>query len=232
MSDDLGDRMKRYEDVWRAKLIRRTPVILRLDGKAFHTLTNKFCKSSFDSEFHNAMVNSAFKTVVEIQGAKCVYVQSDEVSILITDFETLQTDAWFDYNVQKMTSVSASYMSVHFSRTIGVPAVFDARVFNLPKEEVCNYFIWRQKDWIRNSVSLLTRMHYSHKEMDGKSKADQHEMLHQKGVNWSDMEDHWKNGVFISKEKNEENENWIRWKTCPNFTIMRSTVEKYIFLPE
>jgi tRNA(His) 5'-end guanylyltransferase len=228
MNDEFGDRMKRYEDVWRAKLIRRIPVILRLDGKAFHTLTDKFCKSPFDVEFLNAMVNSAIKTVREIQGAKCVYVQSDEVSILLTDFDTLQTDAWFDHNVQKMVSVSASYMSVHFSRTIGMPAVFDARVFNLPKEEVANYFVWRQKDWVRNSVSLLTGIHYSHKEMQNKSNADKHEMLHQKGVNWADMEDEWKNGVFISKEP----EDWVRWKTCPNFVIQRGTIEKYVFLSE
>jgi tRNA(His) 5'-end guanylyltransferase len=140
----------------------------------------------------------------EIQGAKCAYVQSDEINILVTDFDQLTTDAWFDYNIQKMTSISAGLASADFtvrwnegaSRPI---AIFDSRVFNIPKEEVCNYFIWRQQDWVRNSVSMLAQAHFSHKELQGKNQPAMHEMLHAKGINWSNMHPCWKNGTMIAK---------------------------------
>jgi len=199
MNDSLGDRMKHnYEDRYRFFLTRRTPVILRLDGKAFHTLTKK-CTKPFDHNFRACMVNSAKSVFQEIQGAKLAYVQSDEISILITDYDKIETQAWFDYNIQKMCSVSASIASSIFSEMFSNYGFFDCRVFNIPKEEVCNYFIWRQKDWIRNSVSMLAQSHYSHKQLHKKSVSDMHEMLHQKGVNWTNLENGWKNGTFIKK---------------------------------
>ena len=205
MKDNLGDRMKNnYENRYRFKLTRRIPVIMRLDGKAFHTLT-KNCEKPFDLHFNNSMWWAAFGVIEEIQGAKCVYIQSDEISILITDFDKLTTDAWFDYNIQKMTSVAASIASIAFNEQFfyledGYKALFDCRVFNIPKEEVVNYFVWRQKDWVRNSVQMLARSYYSHKELHKKKQSDMHEMLYKKGVNWADLESKWKNGVFIYKE--------------------------------
>jgi len=115
MKDSLGDRIKHnYENRNRSYLLRRTPVIMRLDGKAFHTLTRN-CNKPFDIEFSSAMIYAGHKLLKEIQGAECAYTQSDEISILITDYETLETEAWFDYNVQKMTSVAASVASLAFS---------------------------------------------------------------------------------------------------------------------
>ncbi len=200
--DSIGDRMKaNYEDRYRFSLTRRTPVIMRLDGRAFHTLTRGLEKP-FDDSFSNAMNATARFLCSEIQGAKCAYVQSDEISILITDFDTLTTDAWFDYNVQKMTSISAALASVHFTvcwLNDGKHAIFDSRVFNIPKEEVCNYFIWRQLDWLRNSVQMLAQAHFSHKQLHGKNQSAMHDMLHDKGVNWADLPERWKNGTFIVK---------------------------------
>ena len=200
--DSIGDRMKaNYEDRYRFSLTRRTPVIMRLDGKAFHTLTRGLEKP-FDDSFYYSMIDTASFLCSEIQGAKCAYVQSDEISILITDFDTLTTDAWFDYNIQKMTSVSAGLASAYFTSRFfeedGI-AVFDSRVFNIPKEEVCNYFIWRQLDWIRNSVQMLAQAHFSHKQLHGKNQSAMHDMLHDKGVNWADLPEKWKNGTFIVK---------------------------------
>jgi tRNA(His) guanylyltransferase len=195
--DSIGDRMKsNYENRYRFFLTRRTPVIMRLDGRAFHTLTRNYIRP-FDHSFSNNMCDTACLLISEIQGAKCAYVQSDEISILITDFDKLTTDAWFDNNIQKMTSVSAGLASAFFSLQVGKTAIFDSRVFNIPTEEVCNYFIWRQLDWMRNSIQMLSQSHFSSKQLHGKNQVDMHEMLHEIGVNWADLEPRWKNGTFI-----------------------------------
>jgi len=207
--DPLGNRMKEnYEDRYRFKLLRRSPVIIRLDGKNFHTFT-KHCHKPFDNSLQQAMEQTAFKLCQEIQGAKCAYIQSDEISILLTDFDKLNTSAWFDYNIQKMVSISAGIASVYFNRYYDSKnhlALFDSRVFNLPKEETCNYFIWRQKDWIRNSIQMLARIYYSHKQLENKKNSDIHEMLYKKELNWNDLSNKWKNGSFIFY--NNENLNW------------------------
>ena len=200
----IGTRMKNnYEDRSATYLTRRTPVILRIDGKAFHTYTKNFVRP-FDDFLSNTFMAAAQKLGKEIQGAKFCYHQSDEVSFLITDFDRLNTEAWFDYNVQKMTSIAASVFGAYFNRVINSfisykrvtrgPAFFDVRVFNIPKEEVVNYFLWRQQDWWRNSISMLTRHYYSHKECHGKNTAQMHDMLHEVGINWNDLEFKWKNG--------------------------------------
>jgi len=203
----LGDRMKEnYEDRYRTFLTRRTPVIMRLDGRAFHTLT-RGCEKPFDEDLNGCVQQAALAVLKEVQGAKCAYLQSDEISILITDFDRLDTEAWFDYNVQKMCSIAAAICSVEFSSAFGeIPVLppyihhgyFDCRVFNIPKAEVCNYFIWRQKDWERNSLHMFARSHFSHKELHEKGRADIHEMLHGIGENWADLPPKWKNGVYIA----------------------------------
>lgn len=204
--DSLGDRMKNnYENRSRYKLIRRMPVILRLDGKAFHTLTRN-CEKPFDGRLRDCMVGTAEYLCKKIQGAKLAYIQSDEISILITDFDSLKTDAWFDYNIQKMCSISSGQASVIFSMLFKEVGIFDCRAFNVPKEDVCNYFIWRQQDWLRNSLQMLARVHFSHKELHKKNTADIHEMLYTKNINWADIAVKWKNGTFVFKV----NENWVR----------------------
>jgi tRNA(His) 5'-end guanylyltransferase len=229
MNDQLGDRMKNnYENRSRYKLTRRTPVIMRLDGRAFHTVTRE-CQKPFDIVFATCMVSTAQELIGEIQGAKLAYVQSDEISILITDFDRLTTDAWFDYNIQKMTSISAGIASAIFSKLRYTHpdaynekiAVFDCRVFNIPKEEVCNYFVWRQKDWIRNSVQMLAQSKFSHKQLDKKSQADMHEMLYTQNINWADLSPIWKNGTLI-----ETNNISLNFTTI--FTENREVVEKYL----
>ncbi len=224
--DSIGNRMKEnYENRYRLYLTRRTPVIIRLDGRAFHTLTRNL--KPFDKDFSDIMNNAATFLCQEIQGAKCAYIQSDEISILVTDFDTLTTDAWFDYNIQKMTSISAglasAYFSSNYSDWIGKQiVVFDSRVFNIPKEEVCNYFIWRQLDWIRNSVSMLAQANFSHKELQGKNQPAMHEMLHEKGINWTNLNPRWKNGTFIEKGTDWQEDYHINFKTD------RERIERYL----
>jgi tRNA(His) 5'-end guanylyltransferase len=154
---DLAARMKNcYEDPYRLRLTRRTPVIIRLNGRSFHALTRK-CKRPYDENFRACLCFAAEKLCEEIQGAKCAYVQSDEISILLVDFSRFDTEAWFDNNLQKMVSVAASICAVSFSAKFGLPGYFDARAFNIPKDDVVNYFIWRQKDAERNSVMMLAQ---------------------------------------------------------------------------
>lgn len=203
--NNLGNRIKtNYEHRARKMLTRRMPVIIRLDGKAFHTYTKgmakPFCKPLMD-----IMDISAVNVMREIQGCKAAYVQSDEVSLLLTDYDKLETEPWFGYNQSKMESVAASMMTAFFNNLAETAfdfspplAFFDARAFNIPREEVVNYFLWRCKDWERNSTSMYCGHFYSHKEMHGQGKADQHEMLYQKGKNWTtDLSEREKNGCLI-----------------------------------
>lgn len=237
----LWDRMKEYyENVSRTYLTRRTPVILRLDGKAFHTFTRNFEKP-YDRNLIEFMNYTALEVIKDIQGAKCAYVQSDEISILITDYDTLETEAWFDYNVQKMTSISSALSSVAFSKRylkflfennkIDVKdilkhnAYFDARVFNIPKDDVVNYFIWRQKDWERNSLQMLARSLYSAKQLHGKKRDELHELIFEKWENWANQKDDEKNWRFISRD---EQGKWIVFETCPIFTENKENIEKFL----
>lgn len=218
----LGDRIKNnYENRSRYYLTRRTPVIIRLDGKAFHTLTRK-CDKPFDKTFMSVMVDVAIRLCKEIQGARLAYVQSDEISILLTDYSYFATEAWFDYNIQKMTSISSAIASVAFTQLFKQEGYFDSRVFNIPREEVVNYFIWRQKDWERNSLMMYARSVYSHKELYKKGKAELHEMLHAKSLNWAkDLTVREKNGSLIVKCEEVAGEGTsIHWGPvpCPIFT--------------
>jgi len=209
----IGKRMiNNYEDRYRIQLTRRTPVIIRLDGRAFHTLTRKSkCIKPYDTPLRETLDLIALELCEQIQGAKCAYQQSDEISILLTDFDKLETDAWFDYNLQKIVSIAAGIASAWFTKIwyhtdpLNI-ATFDARAFNVPKEEVCNYFIWRQRDWERNSIQMLARKHFTHKELQGKSCSDIHEMLHTKDVNWAKLEDKWKRGMFTRRTE----QGWIQ----------------------
>jgi tRNA(His) guanylyltransferase len=229
VKDCLGDRMKEnYEDRARVLLPRRTYTILRLDGKAFHTFTKIF-KRPFDEDLINMMDQTAIALCQELQGTKFAYVQSDEISILLTDFETLKTCAWFDGNLQKMVSVSASIATAAFNAEFinfihKIDSVFskinqkelarfDSRAFTIPDPaEVENYFIWRQQDCSRNSISMVAQSLYSHKQLQAIKQADLQEMIFQKGINWNDYPAHLKRGRVIMKETYEKTSaQRLRW---------------------
>lgn len=204
MNDQIGDRMKQqYEDRTRQSLPRRTYTLLRLDGKAFHTYTQG-CQQPFDEELIKALDQTAIYLCSEMQGAVMSYLQSDEISILLQDFTNIHTNAWFDGNIQKMVSVSASLATAKFNElrvSFGKVATFDARVFTIPDPfEVENYFIWRQQDWTRNSVTAVAQTVYSHKELHNKNISERLEMLFQKGVNWNSFPAHQKRGRCVIKK--------------------------------
>ena len=237
--DDLGTRMKEYyENVYRFGLTRRTPVAIRIDGKAFHTFTRGFQKP-----FDNVLVKSMQETMKylceNIQGCKLGYTQSDEITLILTDYDTLTTDAWFGYELQKMCSIAASMATMAFNKffernvfewkdtvfavsylghlnneispedlalletymkAIDKGAMFDARVFNIPKEEVTNLVYWRQLDAARNSVQMVGQANFSHSELQNKSCNMIQEMLMiEKEINWNDFPTHLKRGSCCVK---------------------------------
>lgn len=189
-----------YESRSKTFLTRRTPAIIRVDGKAFHTYT-KGLNKPFDNDLIEDMNYTAINLCNNIQGAKLAYVQSDEISILLTDYDTLQTDAWFNYNVQKICSVSASMATAYFNskRASDKLAFFDARIFNIPREEVSNYFLARQKDCIKNSIGSVAQSLYSSKELNCKNQNEQQEMIFSQGVNWNDFSSDLKRGRTFTK---------------------------------
>jgi len=218
---DIGDRMKhQYENRTRYFLPRRTYSIIRVDGKAFHTFT-RGCEKPFDKDLAAALDFAAIRLCEEAQGVKFTYLQSDEISVLTTDFDDIKTDAWFDGNVQKIASVAASVVTsafnYHFEKRSD--AVFDARVFTIPDPvEVENYFIWRQQDATRNSIQSVAQAHFSHKQLLGKNSDEMQEMLFREhGVNWNDLDIYWKRGRSILKE----DIGWMVDRNIPVFTAER-----------
>lgn len=205
MNDELGNRMKlNYENVSKTYLTRRMPVIIRLDGKAFHTFTKSF-KKPFDLVLGKTMEQTMKYLCKNIQGCVLGYCQSDEISLLLVDYQKLNTDAWFNYAVQKCTSVSASMTTLAFNkfftenanyffevnekneeneklfsaykRAMEKGAMFDSRIFNIPKEEVINYFIWRQNDCYRNSVNTVAQSLFPASQLYAKNTFDVLQMI-------------------------------------------------------
>ena len=196
--DDLGKRMKTYyEDIPKTSLMRRTPVAIRIDGKAFHTFTRGFEKP-FDTLLVNTMQQTTKKLCENIQNCVFGYTQSDEITLILVDYKDINTAAWFDYEVQKLCSISASMATLYFNkffkqsveefdinsiikekevdnykllnsykRALNTGAMFDSRCFNIPKEEVCNLIYWRQLDATRNSIQMVGQANFSHKELQG-----------------------------------------------------------------
>lgn len=259
--DALGDRMKKYESVTRFTLPRRTYTILRVDGRAFHSWTRGLDKP-YDQNFMQCMDVAAIRLCEDIPGAQFAYVQSDEISILVVDFININTEPWFEGNVQKWASVSASVATMAFNqqvakyhenpttaigllRKIGGKepnAVFDSRVFIIPDLiEVENYFVWRQQDAERNSIMMLARAHASHKQLAGKKRAEQHEIIHKAGDNWAKHPTDFKHGRMVRRiakgddilkiAKSVANGNYSSWrvdKETPIFTRQRAYLRNLI----
>ena len=265
IKDALGDRMKGYENISRNYLTRHIPVIIRIDGKAHHSFTKGFDKP-FDKVYMEAMQQTMKYLCENIQGCVLGYTQSDEITLVLTDYANINTDAWFGYNIQKMASVAASMATMAFNKefeaivaveedsyycgeqmeflhkhqeALEKGAMFDARCFSIPKEEVINCLIWRQQDATRNSILSVAQSVFSHKEMQGVNCKDlQNKMLTEKDINWNDYSIPEKRGTCCIKKLFEirreeaggltaiiERPKWVIDKDIPIFTENRSYVE-------
>ena len=248
--DDLGTRMKTfYENIPKTRLMRRVPVAIRLDGKAFHTFTRGFQKP-FDFVLMDAMQQTMKYLCENIQGCVLGYSQSDEITLILVDYQKFTSSAWFDYEIQKICSISASMATMAFNRffaqevdkwgveTFGLEwyeggtndpdvvnspeyklskiyskaidkgAMFDARCFNIPKEEVTNLIYWRQLDATRNSIQMVGQAHFSHDELQDKTCNMIQDMLMTKyGINWNDFTTPCKRGAACIKVATKVTEN-------------------------
>lgn len=274
--DSLGDRMKGYESVSKTVLMKRVPVVIRLDGKAFHTFTRGFVKP-FDKVLIKTMQETTKYLCENIQGCVIGYTQSDEITLVLCDYEKLKTSPWFDYEVQKLCSVAASMATMKFNKefernviafengvfpfdklekcfphdftpqdvakvintyynAIKKGAMFDARCFNVPKEDVTNCILWRQQDAERNSVQMLGQHHFSHNELQNKSCNMIQDMLFtEKGVNWNDFPASMKRGTAVIKvgetmlnEKTNVFETRMHWLIDEDMPILKGDGRDYI----
>lgn len=250
--DPIMERIKQnYELRQRHYLTRRTPVIIRVDIKAAHTLT-KPLKDRFHEGFIKVMNLTAIKLCEEIQGTQIAYIQSDEISLLLHDYKKLNSEAWFDYCQNKVESVSAAIASATFTLNSGFiwgqnpkpehsitgsiilkPAYFDSRSFNIPKAEVCNYFYARQRDAVKNSINSLAQSLYPHSQLQGKNSSQLQEMCFQASVNWNDLSTYKKRGRCVVKQTytNEDGgirSHWVVDNNIPEFSQDRNYIEQYL----
>ena len=264
--DALGTRMKKYEYVSRTHLVNRCPVIVRLDGKAFHTFTRGFQKP-FDEVLVKAMQETMKYLCENIQGCVLGYTQSDEITLILVDYKKINSCAWFDYNIQKCVSVSSSMATLAFNRAFAKAfdewgrenlsdwdiggtnqpvdenllklchiydkaqmrgAMFDSRVFNIPKEEVTNCVLWRQNDATRNSIEMVGQANFSQNQLHKKSCNEIQDMLMlQKGINWNNFPTHLKRGSCCIR-KVDETTGRSKWVIDTEIPIFKGDGRKYI----
>jgi len=254
---NLGDRMKRYEQSSVGQyLVYRCPAILRVDGRAFHSFTRGM-ENPWDDDLCRLMHQTAAALCDDISTAKFAYVQSDEISILMTDYDSLTTEQWFGGKVQKIVSVAASVVTAAFNQKIvhmvaDIPeehrtekaklwysklgkAMFDARVFSIPADDAVNYFLLRQQDATRNSVSMLGRSKFSHSQLMGKSGDEIQDMLWKEhGINWNDCPTHRKRGLCLYRVQGTDDFR-PRWQVDlepPIFSQDRDYVGKWLETPD
>ena len=268
VNDDLGKRMKEfYENRAKTSLIRRMPVAIRVDGRAFHTFT-KYLDRPFDKVLVQSMQATMTYLCQNIQGCVLGYQQSDEITLILVDYMRLDSDAWFDYSVQKLCSLAASMATLEFNRKFAhyanteiwsymaslVPqsmeyqikmnnyhialrkcmeqgAMFDARCFNIPIEEVTNLIYWRQLDATRNSIQMVAQANFSHRELQNLNTAAlQDKLMLEKGINWSkDYTTSQKRGCCCIKDSDNK---WFIDNEIPIFVGEgREYIERLIQVP-
>jgi len=222
----LGDRMKKYESAYDNAFPIRLPLIIRLDGVHFSTQVKKWkCEKPFDQKFIDAMHFTALTLCEQIAGAQIAYTQSDEITILIRDDMSINSQPWYAKEINKILSVSSAKASNAFNHKffglggsiimersdeddnicdpirLAEMAEFDCRGYVLPEEEIFNAFLWRQRDFEKNSVQMLARSLFSHSQLEGKGNSTMQDMMmSEHKVNWNDLPTHLKRGACVLKK--------------------------------
>lgn len=284
---EIENRMKEfYENVPHTRLMRRCPVALRMDGKAFKHFTENF-KKPYDRLFRDTMQETMLNLCQSIQGCVFGYTQSDEITLILVDYETFSQEAWFNYEIQKMVSTAASMTTMYFNKiferktrefvmencclmdsddsfspehvsfsgdgfspvensdeelrryvkiykdAVSEGAMFDARCFNVPKEEVTNLIYWRQLYAIRNSVQMAARTHLFNTEVKNKTTKEMKQMLEQIGITWEDYPIDCQRGACAIKEQRDGDvrPHWYVDKNIPIFKGKdRGYVNRFVFI--
>lgn len=235
---NLGNRMKEYENVSKTKLIKRMPVIIRLDGQAFHTFTKGFNKP-FDKILIKTMQETTKYLCENIQNCVFGYTQSDEITLVLVDYHDINVSTYFDNEVQKLCSITASMATMFFNKIFTIlvteyillhpnsklnniytrklnKAIFDSRCFNIPVDEVTNLIYWRQLDAITNSILSVGQANFSSQELQYKSCNEIKQMLKQKNINWDRLPVHYQRGTAFKKVELSCNKyGWIIDKEMP-----------------
>ena len=244
--DSLGTRMKEYEANYKQKTVSRIPIVIRIDGKAFHTFTRGF-KKPFDELLMDTMQQTTLSLCKDLQNCKFGYTQSDEITLVFTIDDVIKTQEIYDGKVNKILSICASKATRYFNKIffdnvkklengdctfkevvdVNVykkklfEAEFDCRVMNIPDFDVINNLIWRQQDATRNSIQMLGQANFSHKELQGKNCSDIQDMLVlQKGINWNDLEVAKKRGACMYRKKEDftDRKKWVLDLSMPILT--------------
>lgn len=241
MAKSLEQIMRYYESIQSQCLMSSLPVIIRVDGKCFSKFTKNFQKP-FDPAMAHAMIATATALAQQIPGTKIAYTQSDEVSLVL--MLTDDQEPYHSYRIEKLCSTAASIATLAFNRALGwyaseivfteetaryqqaydaaytKGALFDARAFSIPDDDVLNYLIWRQNDCTRNSINAAARTVATPSKLTGLSTNDMQELLFQNKINWNDYPDQFKRGTFITKQKR------ILWSE-----YLKDLIERNVWLP-
>lgn len=235
----INYKIKYIEDNDKHFLLKKTPVIIRIDGKAFSNYTKRF-ERPFDRGFRAIMEQTAFILLQQIQGAVCAYTQSDEISILVTDYAKENSDCWLGYNQQKVVSVSASIATAEFNNLVrGLSkysfeshndlALFDARAFNIEKETLYEYFMYRRSDGERNFINTLGRCVYSQKAINGVSAVTLEEMVKTENPDLYNKFNIpvYRYGCFIFVTKNDDGDKVINSYLPEDTSAIREVLDFY-----
>ena len=246
---DIDIRMKHnYEEPYKFRLTRRTPVAIRIDGRSFHTFTKNFQKP-FDDIFRNSMKETMKYLCENIQGCVFGYTQSDEITLILVDYDTLEASAFFDYEIQKLASITASMATMRFNQSfsedienfrlsitdekdeklyniykdsLSKGGMFDSRCFNIPIEEVCNLIYSRQIDAIRNSIQQVGYSFFDAKRLDNKAnKIIKSMLIIEKNIIWENYPIEYQRGsACIRTEKG--------WIVDTNMPILKGEAREYV----
>jgi tRNA(His) 5'-end guanylyltransferase len=242
MTISLTDRHKEYENSYDFKITKKLPVIIRVDGKSFSRFT-KNLEKPFCTELAEVMSSTMLQTATEMQGCVFGYHQSDEITFVLRNDQSLDSEPWFDNRIQKMSSIASSLVTLNFNRNLSKynlnvvgDGLFDARVFPVPSiAEAVNNLIGRQKDGIRNAISQAAR-HELHtvlgrktslKLTEGKTTAQRKDLLFEHcGIDYDDYySSSFRHGIatykvpsIISTAKGDVQRNkWVLNYNIPNF---------------
>ena len=248
----LKERMKYLQWLRDYKLDKDSYILCHIDGRAFSKMIKKRFKLPFDDEFMQMMDETAAYVCENVQGAKCAYVQSDEITIVITSFkyegdELINSSAFFDYRLCKLQSIIASLATAKFNqlytlRMINedsdksikqqineIPLIqFDCKCWDVNTyDDMFAWFKFRQNDCIRNSKQQFAQAYCSHKDLLNKNSDEQVEYCKLKtGNDWTALNGKYKYGRIVYRTTYPMQT--INPKTNEPITVMRSQYSSWI----